>query len=83
METGILTQQRKLSYIRLTMNTLTVRISDEDKAALARRAKAEGITTGALVRRMIQEKPITSATDLLKEIEGRMGDKRLAIAKRA
>ncbi len=78
-----LTQRQGLSYICLTMSILTVRISDDEKAALARRAKAEGISTGALVRRMIQEKPLTTAADLLAEIEGRMGDKRLAIKKRA
>lgn len=81
--TRCLTRRRGLSYICLTMSILTVRISDEEKAALARRAKAEGITTGALVRRMIQQKPLTTAADLLAEIEGCMGDKRLAIKKRA
>ncbi|MFZ4765437.1 MAG: plasmid mobilization protein [Roseimicrobium sp.] len=61
------------------MSVLTVRISEKEKAALAVRAKAEGTTTGALVRRMIQEKPFTTSADLLAEIQTLMGDKRLAI----
>ena len=64
------------------MSVLTVRISDEEKAALARRAKAEGTTAGALVRRMIAEKQFTTSADLLAEIQTHMGDKRLAIKKR-
>lgn len=72
-----------LSYICHTMGVLTVRISDEEKAALSRRAKAEGTTESALVRRMIQEKPFATSADLLAEIETLMGDKRLAVKKRA
>ena len=64
------------------MSVLTVRISDEEKAALSRRAKAEGTTESALVRRLIQEKPFTTAADLLAEIETLMGDKRLAVKRR-
>lgn len=63
------------------MSFLTVRISDDEKAALARRAKEEGTTTGALVRRLIQEKPFTTSADLLEEMQSMMGDKRLEIRK--
>ena len=65
------------------MSILTVRISDEEKAILAKRAKSEGTTTGALVRRLIQEKPFSTSADLLVEMQTLMGDKRLAIKKRA
>ena len=74
---------RGLSSICLTMSTLTVRISEEEKAALALRAQAEGITMGALVRRMIRAKTFVSSEDLLAEMQASMGDKRLAIKKRA
>jgi hypothetical protein len=63
------------------MSILTVRISDAEKAALAKRAKSEGTTTGALVRRLIQEKPFATSADLLAEMQSLMGDKRLAIKK--
>ena len=65
------------------MSILTVRISEEEKAALAKRAQSEGTTTGALVRRLIQEKPLSTSADLLAEMKSLMGDKRLAINKRA
>lgn len=65
------------------MGVLTIRISDEEKKALARRAKAEGTTTGALVRRLIQDEPIHTAADLLKEMEDMMGDADLAIEQRS
>jgi hypothetical protein len=63
------------------MSILTVRISEEEKALLAKRAKAEGTTTGALVRRLIQEKTFVTSADLLAEMQSLMGDKRLAIRK--
>lgn len=74
---------RGLSYICLTKSTLTVRISEEEKSALALRAQAEDITTGALVRRIIREKTFVTSEDLLAEMQASMGDKRLAIKKRA
>ncbi len=64
------------------MSILSVRLSEEEKAALQRRAKDEGCTTGALVRRLILEKPIHTASDLLAEMEAMMGDARLAVRKR-
>ena len=65
------------------MSILTVRISEEEKAALAKRAQSESTTTGALVRRLIQEQPLSTSADLLAEMKSLMGDKRLAINKRA
>ena len=64
------------------MSVLTIRISDKEKAALTRRAKSEGTTPGGLVRRLIQEKPIVLAADLLDEMDALMGDKRLAVKPR-
>ncbi len=64
------------------MSVLTVRISEKEKAALASRAKSEGTTSGALVRRMIQEKPFTTSSELLAEIHTLMGDHRLAIKRK-
>ena len=51
------------------MSVLTVRITEKEKITLARRAKEEGTTAGALVRRMIQERPFTTAGELLSEME--------------
>ncbi len=64
------------------MSILTVRISDEEKAQLARRAEAAGTTTGGLVRELIREKPFITAADLLDEMENLMGDKRLRVKAR-
>lgn len=63
------------------MSVLTVRISDEEKALLVKRAQSEGTTTGALVRRLIQEKSFVTAADLLEEMQSYLGDKRLTIRK--
>jgi hypothetical protein len=65
------------------MSVLTVRITAKEKMTLARRAKEEGTTAGELVRRMIQERPFTTAGELLAEMEALMGDKRLTVRKRA
>ena len=54
-----------MSYKCHTMSVLTVRISEEEKARLARRAKTAGITAGALVRKLIGEKPLGTAAELL------------------
>jgi predicted DNA binding CopG/RHH family protein len=73
---------RRLSYTGHTMSVLTIRISEKEKAALAKRAKAEGLTPSALVRRMISEQPFVTADDLLKELERRMGDKSLRVRRK-
>lgn len=64
------------------MSILSVRLSEEEKAILERRAREEGCSTGALVRKWILEKPLRTSADLLKESEALMGDKRLSIRKR-
>lgn len=51
------------------MSVLTIRISDEEKALLAKRAKQAGVSTGALVRDLIKAEPIVTSADLLKEME--------------
>jgi hypothetical protein len=64
------------------MPVLTVRISEEEKALLAKRSKQEGVSAGALVRQMINEKPFVTAGDLLEEVNRRMGDKRLRVRRK-
>jgi len=64
------------------MPVLTVRISEEEKARLTERSKQEGISAGALVRRMLNEAPLSTAGELLDEINRRLGDKRLRIRRK-
>ena len=64
------------------MPVLTVRISEKEKALLAERSKSEGITAAALVRQMINEKPLITAGDLLEEVNRGMGDKRLRVRRK-
>ena len=59
------------------MSVLTVRLSEAEKKRLVKRAKEAGTTTGALVRQMLSAEPIHTAADLLRELEGRMGNKSL------
>ena len=64
------------------MPVLTVRISDEEKKLLARRAGKAGLSSGALVRQMLSEAPLTSAAELLDEMNRRLGDVKLRIKRR-
>ena len=64
------------------MPVLTVRISEEEKALLAKRSKQEGITAGALIRRMLNDAPFITAGDVLDDMERRLGDKRLRVRRR-
>jgi hypothetical protein len=64
------------------MAVLTVRISDEEKKLLARRAGKAGLSSGALVRQMLREAPLTSAAELLDEMNRRLGDTKLRIKRR-
>lgn len=64
------------------MSILTVRISDDEKARLTKRARAAGVTTGALVRQLISETPIATAADLLREMESLPGGKNLRVKRR-
>ena len=61
------------------MAVVTIRMSEEEKARLARRAKAAGVSSGALVRQLVNEKPLATAADLLAEMDSLMGEKRLKI----
>ena len=59
------------------MPVLTVRISDAEKASLTRRAKKSGMSAAALVRQFLNEQPIETAEDLLRQMEKHMGNKSL------
>lgn len=61
------------------MSVLTIRISNEEKALLAKRAKQAGISTGALVRELIKTEPIVTSADLLKEMKSLVGNQNLRI----
>jgi hypothetical protein len=64
------------------MSILTVRLSEEEKSRLARRAKAAGTTAGGLVRELLREEPFVTSADLLDEMEALMGDQRLRVKPR-
>lgn len=64
------------------MPVLTVRISEKEKALLSKRSKQEGITAGALIRQMINEKPFMTAGDLLEDVNRRMGDKKFRVRRK-
>jgi hypothetical protein len=64
------------------MPVLTVRISEKEKALLAKRSKQEGVSAGALVRQLLNDMPLTTAAELLDEVNRRMGDKRLRVRRK-
>ena len=64
------------------MSVLTVRISDKEKALLAKRAKAAGMTSGAYVRELISSRQFVTAADLLAEMDSYMGNTGLRIRPR-
>ena len=64
------------------MPVLTVRISEQEQAQLAARAQKAGVSAGALVRRLLNEAPLTTAEELLKELESHMGDTKLRIRRK-
>ena len=64
------------------MPVLTVRISDEEKKLLARRAGKAGLSSGALVRQLLRDAPLASAAELLDEMNRRLGDTKLRIKRR-
>ena len=64
------------------MPVLTVRISEEEKAMLTERSKQEGISAGALVRRMLNEAPLATAGEVYDDMMRRLGDKRLRVHRR-
>jgi hypothetical protein len=64
------------------MPVLTVRISEKEKKKLARRVRKSGLTTGALVRQLLSEESLTTAEELLEEMNRRMGDSSLRVRRR-
>ena len=58
------------------MKVLSIRVSEQEKAMLHQRAKAAGVSSGALVRQLINAAPLTTAAGLLAEMEGLMRDPR-------
>ena len=64
------------------MPVLTVRISEKEKAALAARSKKAGVSAGALVRRLLNQTPLTTAGELLDEMNRRLGDGKLSVRRR-
>jgi ribonuclease BN (tRNA processing enzyme) len=74
--------ERQRAYHCHAMPILTVRISAAEQEQLTRRAKQSGISPGALVRRLLNEHPFTTAAELLKALEQRMGDKRLRVSRK-
>ncbi len=71
-----------MSYNCHTMSVLTVRISEKEKALLAKRARAAGMTSGAYVRELIREKKWETAADVLAEMDAWMGNKGLRVKPR-
>ena len=58
------------------MSVISIRVSEKEKALLARRAKREGISSGALVRKLLNAAPLTTAGELHAEMERlMMGEK--------
>ena len=53
-----------------------------EKARLAERSKRAGITVGALVRRPFNQTPLTTAGELLDEMNRRLGDGKLRVRRR-
>ncbi len=64
------------------MPVLTVRISEKEKALLTERSKKAGISAGALVRRLLNQTPLTTAGELLEEMNRRLGDGKLRVRRK-
>ena len=60
------------------MKVLSIRVSEKERSLLVQRAKAAGVSSGALVRQLINATPFTTADELLAEMEHLMGDPRQA-----
>lgn len=61
------------------MPIITVRLSEEEKAILDRRAAAAGLKAGTLVRKLIADEPLFKGAEILSCVESHLGDKRLRI----
>ena len=58
-----------MSYICHTMSVISIRLSAEEKAMLARKAKEAGISSSAMARQLLNAAPLTTAGELLAEME--------------
>ncbi|MEI6656414.1 MAG: hypothetical protein WCP45_16750 [Verrucomicrobiota bacterium] len=56
------------------MKVLSIRVSEKERSLLVQRAKAAGVSSGALVRQLINSTPFTTADELLAEMEHLMND---------
>ena len=61
------------------MPILNVRISEKEKALLAELSKKAGVSTGALVRWMLNQTPLSTAGELLDEMKRRFDDGKLRV----
>lgn len=58
------------------MSVISIRVSEKEKALLARRAKEAGISSGALLRQLLNAAPLSTAAELLAEMEPLMKDEK-------
>jgi len=61
---------------------LTVRLTKEEQALLAKRSKRAGMKKATFVRKLIRDEEIATGADLLAWAERHAGDERLRIAPR-
>ena len=73
-----LDRRAPVSY-KCHMSVLAIRISDKEKALLAKRVMEAGVSTGVLVRDLIKAEPIVTSADLLKEMNSLLGVQNLRI----
>jgi hypothetical protein len=67
-----------MTYIRDTMpSILTVRLTKEEEATLAKRSKQAGMKKATFVRSLIREQEIVTGADALAWSERHAGDQRL------
>ena len=62
--------------------TLTVRLTKEEQAILARRSKRAGLKKSTFMRKLIRDEEIVTSDDLLAWAERNWGDERLLIKPR-
>jgi hypothetical protein len=73
----------QMTYIRHTMpSILTVRLTKEEEATLAKRSKQAGMKKATFVRSLIREEEIVTGADALAWSERHAGDQRLRIIPR-
>jgi hypothetical protein len=64
------------------MGILTVRLTDEEERALARRSQAARMKRATYVRMLIREETFVTGADVLKDAMKRMGDSRLQVRRK-